>query len=124
MKKVLLLITGIVFLVSCKSKTETSESTNEIRLFKGMFSYVAESESVYFTECGQPSTVSMAVLKENDFSSLFDAYKKRQTDNAVDFVYVEFKGFISDKKIISEVDDMGTISVTEFLKMKKRKKCN
>lgn len=127
MKKVILLIMGVVFLVSCKSSTENSENSkapHEIRLHKGMFSYVAESESVYFTECGQESAVSMKVLKDLDFSELFTAYKKIQTDNAVDFVYVEFNGYVYDKKQDSDSDDRKTIAITEFLKFNKKKKCN
>ena len=117
----------MVFLVSCKSSTEntdTSDDPKKIRQYKGMFSYVAESQSVYFTECNRASAVTMTVLKDLDFSELFEEYKKVQTENAVDFVYVEFNGYIYGKSDTAESEDMDIIAVTEFQKLQKKKKCN
>ena len=118
------LFMGVVFIISCNSSTSDQEKApNEVRLYKGMFSYVAASKEVYFTECGQESTVSMKVLKEYDFASLFTAYQKVQTDNEVDFVYVEFEGYQPDHEKETE-DERIEIAISTFKKLKKKRKCN
>ena len=58
------------------------------------------------------------------FNSLFDAYKKVQSDNVLDYAYVEFNGYITDKTVSSEMDDMRTIRISEFLNIDKNKSCN
>jgi hypothetical protein len=108
-----------------ESNIETIEKKqNEERLFKGMFSYVAKTDEVAFSECNQELTISVALLKDMDFNSLFNAYKKVQEDNVLDFAYVEFKGYVTDKLVPSEMDDKKTIRVTKFLKIDKNKSCN
>ncbi len=123
---------AIVF--SCKeTKEKVQEDTNietiekkqnEERLYKGMFSYVAKTDELAFSECNQELTISVALLKDSDFNSLFDAYKKVQEDNVLDFAYIEFKGYITDTLVASEMDDMKTIRVTKFLKIDKNKSCD
>ncbi len=127
-----LVLVAIVF--SCKeTKEKVQEDTNietiekkqnEERLYKGMFSYVAKTDELAFSECNQELTISVALLKDSDFNSLFDAYKKVQEDNVLDFAYIEFKGYITDTLVASEMDDMKTIRVTKFLKIDKNKSCD
>ncbi len=127
-----LVLVALVF--SCKeTKEKVQEETNietiekkqnEERLYKGMFSYVAKTDEVAFSECNQELTISVALLKDSDFNSLFNAYKKVQEDNVLDFAYIEFRGYVTDKLVPSEMDDMKTIRVTKFLKIDKNKSCN
>ena len=119
----------IAFVFGCKEeKTQNDKNVvikhKEERLYKGMFTYVAKTDEVAFTECNQEFTISVALLKDNDFNSLFEAYKKIQANTVLDFAYVEFKGYITDKVVASEMDDMKTIRVTKFLKIDKNKSCN
>ena len=93
------------------------------RLFKGMFSYVANTDEVAFTECNQEFAISMTFIRERGFNSLFDAYKKVQSESIIDFAYVEFNGYIGDKKVATEMDDMKTIVITKFLTLDKNKSC-
>lgn len=124
MKNLIFLFMGVVFIISCNSSTsDQKKAPNEVRLYKGMFSYVSSSKEVYFTECGQESTVSMRVLKEFDYPTLFAAYEKVQTDNEVDFVYVEFEGYQPNHEKETE-DERIEIAISEFKKLKKKRKCN
>ena len=125
----------VALVISCKKtkeKEKVQEETNietikkkqnKERLFKGMFSFVAKTNEVAFYECNQEFTISVALLDQGEFNSLFDAYKKVQEDKTIDFAYVEFKGYITDKVVASEMDDMKTIRITKFLKIDKNKSC-
>lgn len=123
----------IALVFSCKeTKEKVQEETtietikkkqNEERLFKGMFSFVAKTNEVAFYECNQEFTISVTLMKQGDFNSLFKAYKKVQEDNTLDFAYVEFNGYITDKVVASEMDDLKSIRVTKYLKIDKNKSC-
>ena len=93
------------------------------RLFKGMFTYVANTNEVAFTECNQEFAISMTFIRDKGFNSLFDAYKKVQSESTLDFAYVEFIGYIGDKKVATEMDDMKTIVITKFLTLDEDKSC-
>jgi hypothetical protein len=134
--KFILPIVLVALIFNCKEakdKEKVQEETNietiekkqnEEKLYKGMFSYVAKTDELAFYECNQELTISVRLLKDSDFNSLFEAYKKVQEDNILDFAYIEFKGYITDKLVASEMDDMKTIRVTKFLKIDKNKSCN
>ncbi len=137
MKKLIFILPFILvaLVFSCKKtneKEKVQEETNietiekkqnKERLFKGMFSFVANTNEVAFYECNQEFTISVTLLDQGDFNSLFDAYKKVKEDKTIDFAYVEFKGYITDKVVASEMDDMKTIRITNFLKIDKNKSC-
>lgn len=93
------------------------------RSFKGMFSFVANTNEVAFYECDQEYTISMTFIRDKGFNSLFEEYKKVQSDSTLDFAYVEFIGYIADKKVATEMDDMKTIVITKFLTLDKDKSC-
>ena len=141
MKKIALLILTITIITSCKQKgnneqnsdvTKNSSTENSVieekhkdeKLYKGMFSYVAKTNEVSFYECNQKFTISVVPLKDSDFNSLFDAYKRVQEDKVLDYAYVEFNGYITDKIVASEMDDVRTIRIVKFLNIDKNKSCD
>ena len=133
-RKIILIALTISVLNSCKQKENKSDKIENVtnvpekhkdeRLYKGMLSYIAKTNGVAFYECNQEFTISVVPLKDSDFSSLFDAYKKVQVENDLDFAYVEFNGYITKETISSEMDDMRTIRITKFLKIDKSKSCD
>ena len=129
--KCVLFIVLMAFVLGCKKeKEETQNEKGDIaihekeRLYKGMFSYVAKTDEVAFYECNHEVVLSLEILKDYDFKSLFDAYNKTKTNAVLDFAYVEFDGYITNKVVASEMDDMKTIRITKFLKIDKNKSCN
>ena len=141
MNRIILILLTISFFSSCKQKEANQEKTDDVqntstkktvtvekhkdkKLFKGMFSYIAKTDEVAFTECNQEFAISLVPLRDDDFNSLFDVYKKVQSDNVLDYAYVEFNGYITDKTVSSEMDDMRTIRISEFLNIDKNKSCN
>ena len=141
MKRIHLIILAITIFYSCQQKANNQQNTGDAeivsteeaaivdkhkdeRLYIGMFSYVAQTGEMAFTECNQEFSISVVPLNDSDFISLFDAYKIVQADNILDYAYVEFKGYITDQKVSSETDDMRTIRISEFLKLDKNKSCD
>jgi hypothetical protein len=141
MKKIVLLVLVVSIINSCKEKVHKETNTDNMektsneknvvrkkhkdeRLFKGMFSYVAKTNEIAFYECNQEVTISVIPLKQGDFNILFEAYKKVQEDKILDFAYVEFNGYKTDKLVASEMEDMKTIRITKFLRIDKNKSCD
>ncbi len=140
MKKIVLLVLVVSIINSCKEKVHEETNTDKMektpieknvtqknqdeRLFKGMFSYVAKTNEIAFYECNQEVTISVIPLKQGDFNILFEAYKKVQEDKILDFAYVEFNGYKTDKLVASEMEDMKTIRITKFLRIDKNKSCD
>lgn len=119
-KYAILFISAALLLVSCNN---TTSKKKESKHYKGMFSYVATTNEVNFTECGQQFVIAKGITKNKEFKKLFKEYSKVKTENVLDYAYVEFEGYISEEKTNTEMDDLKTVVVTKFLKLDKNKIC-
>jgi len=119
-KKAVLLILIILGFVGCDNNKSKKVKN---KLYKGIFSYVENTNEAEFTECSLQFQISMGVQNNKEYNKLFEVYQKVKSNIVLDFAYVEFEGYVSDKVKSTEMDDLKIVVITKFLMLDKNNTC-